>query len=249
MSVNRRELAQVLVRDVAAHGAGQPPKLLSSANGHVIARYNGDAQFRALMDDMDAIDADGMSLVFLSRLYGTYYLPERVATTDFFHDAARVAVEHDIGFFMLGADTEEIERAVSRVRSLYPGLRITGYRDGYFGEDEEADLCRRIRESGTDLLWVGRGIPKEQDFAVRNRDRLRGVSWVKTCGGLFNFLSGKHSRAPAWMQNAGLEWLYRTILEPGRLGKRYLVTNAQAIYWVSVNGRGSNHSPPAGAGS
>ena len=65
---------------------------------------------------------------------------------------------------------------------------------------------------------------------MRNRDRLRGVGLIKTSGGLFDYLSGKNSRAPDWMQKAGLEWAYRTFLEPRRLAGRYFVTNPHALF-------------------
>lgn len=80
------------------------------------------------------------------------------------------------------------------------------------------------------FFWVGFGIPLEQRFVSRNLDRLSGVAVIKTCGGLFDFIAGKNSRAPQWMQDMGLEWLYRAMLEPKRLGKRYLLTNPIAIY-------------------
>ena len=80
-----------------------------------------------------------------------------------------------------------------------------------------------------DILWIGLGVPLEQQFIERNIDRLTGVGVVKTSGGLFDFISGKNPRAPQWMQDAGLEWVYRAMREPRRLGMRYLTTNPQAI--------------------
>jgi exopolysaccharide biosynthesis WecB/TagA/CpsF family protein len=74
------------------------------------------------------------------------------------------------------------------------------------------------------------GIPAEQAFSLRHRDALTGVGLIKTSGGLFDFLSGKNTRAPGWMQATGLEWLYRMMLEPRRLLGRYLRTNPHAIY-------------------
>ena len=73
------------------------------------------------------------------------------------------------------------------------------------------------------------GVPREQAFAVRNRQALNEVGVIKTAGGLFDFLSGRRSRAPRWLQEVGLEWLYRTWLEPRRLAMRYLTTNPHAL--------------------
>ena len=117
-----------------------------------------------------------------------------------------------------------------RALSLYPRLRILGYRDGYFGSDQEPGIIADINAARPDILWVGMGAPREQAFAVRNRRHLHGVGIIKTSGGLFDFLSGNVRRAPVWMQSIGLEWAYRTFLEPRRLAGRYLMTNPHAVF-------------------
>jgi exopolysaccharide biosynthesis WecB/TagA/CpsF family protein len=181
---------------------------------------------------MDAIDVDGMPLVYLSWLTNAGPLPERIATTDFFHDAARAATEHGMSFYLLGADKEENTRAVRAIQGLYPKLRIAGHHHGYFSPMEEEDLIVEIKDRGTDVLWVGLGVPREQAFMVRNRTRLEGLTWVKSCGGLLNFLSGTRRRAPYWMQRAGLEWAFRVAQEPRRLIGRYTVTNVHASFRI-----------------
>ncbi len=80
-----------------------------------------------------------------------------------------------------------------------------------------------------DVLWVALGAPREQEFFARHRAALAGVGVVKTSGGLFDFLAGAKRRAPAALQRAGLEWLFRLALEPRRLFMRYLVTNPHAL--------------------
>jgi exopolysaccharide biosynthesis WecB/TagA/CpsF family protein len=178
----------------------------------------------------DLIHADGMPLVFASRRRGQPGLPERVATTDLFHDVARLAQASDVSFYLLGADAQGIGDAVARIRETYPALRLCGYRNGYFAESETGQVIDEINAARPDILWVGMGVPREIDFSVRHRDQLTGVGLIKTSGGLFDFLSGKNSRAPQWMQVAGLEWLYRLALEPRRLLRRYAVTNVHAAY-------------------
>jgi len=175
-----------------------------------------------------------MPLVYFSRLKHESPLPERVATTDFFHDAARVAEIHGMSFYLLGGEGAENARAARAVRRHYPGLRIAGARHGYFDPAEEGDIVAEIRDSGADVLWVGLGVPREQAFMVRNRSRLEGLTWIKSCGGLFNFLSGTRRRAPVWMQRAGLEWSFRLAQEPRRLAVRYALTNVHALYRMLV---------------
>jgi exopolysaccharide biosynthesis WecB/TagA/CpsF family protein len=110
----------------------------------------------------------------------------------------------------------------------YPALKIVGHRHGYFSREQEPEIIDKINRAQPDVLWLGMGAPAEQQFAIRNRDRLRRVGIVRTSGGLFDFLSGRARRAPKWMQIVGLEWAFRTLLEPRRLAGRYITTNGDA---------------------
>ncbi len=215
---------------LARRGSGRRPVIISSANGHVISLCARDPQTRALFRSCDLLHADGMPLVLASRLKCSKPLPERVATTDLFPDVASLAQKAGATFYFLGASADVINAAIRNVRRRYPDLTITGFRSGYFSHDEEANVIAEINAARPDILWVGMGVPREQDFALRNRERLINVGLIKTAGGLFDFLSGKNRRAPAWMQAAGLEWLYRLALEPTRLLVRYLTTNPHALY-------------------
>ena len=232
-ALNRSEWAEVLLEDWSSRRRmGLPPRLLTSANGNVLSRYASDRHFRRLLDRFDNVDADGMSIVFASRLQPGPEIPERVATTDFVHDASSVGARHGMRFYLLGAGGEENRLAQERLRAAYPGLTVDG-RDGFFGEDETNDVIEHIRDFAPDVLWIGLGVGREQAFAVLARDRLPRVTWIKTCGGLFDWLSGKNMRAPLILQRAGLEWAWRIWLEPRRLFRRYLVTNFHAIYLMT----------------
>ena len=229
----RRQLAERMVADCfAAKGTRDLPRLVFSSNGQGIALAGSDPEFHRAMCEADMVHADGMSVVTASRYLTPTRLPERIATTDFFHDAAAAASEAGLSFFMLGASEEENLRACQETQRLYPTLRIVGRRHGYFRPDEEEEICREIRDSGADVLWVALGKPLQEHWCVRNRERLRGLGWVKTCGGLYGFLSGSTRRAPAAVQTLGFEWLYRTMQDPRRLFWRYLATNPQAIWYM-----------------
>jgi N-acetylglucosaminyldiphosphoundecaprenol N-acetyl-beta-D-mannosaminyltransferase len=181
--------------------------------------------------------ADGQPMVIASRFRCKHPLPERVATTDLFHDVARLAEEDGSTFYMLGASPDEIRRAVATVRAKYPRLQVVGYNHGYLEGLPLAIVLDEIEELAPDVLWLGLGVPREQVFVAEHGHKLRNVGVIKTSGGLFNFLSGKNRRAPAWMQAAGLEWLWRLLLEPKRLLGRYFVTNPRAIHLLLTRSR------------
>jgi exopolysaccharide biosynthesis WecB/TagA/CpsF family protein len=228
--VSRSESARVMVDEaVRRRQLWRYPAYLTSTNGEVTYRCAVDEFERALFLKADAIHADGMSHVFVSRFKCELPLPERVATTDLFHDVAREAESRGATMFMLGATSNSAAARI--VRDRYPAIKPVGHHHGYFADkDEELVACDQIATLAPDILWVSIGVPREQQFIVRNRHRLTSVGVIKTSGGLFDFLSGATPRAPAWMQDAGPERLWRTWLEPKRLGWRYLKTNPSAMY-------------------
>jgi N-acetylglucosaminyldiphosphoundecaprenol N-acetyl-beta-D-mannosaminyltransferase len=246
--IDRDQSARLMIDlAMARRGRAQAPLIITSANGQVISMCARDARVRELFLSADLIHADGMPLVFASRVMSRVALPERVATTDLFHDVAAAAQAHGASFYLLGAAPGVIERAVHNVRRRYPRLNIAGFRNGYFGRDEEESVVAEIDAVRPDILWIGLGVPAEQDFALRHRARLTNVGLIKTSGGLFDFLSGQNPRAPSWMQSAGLEWLYRAAREPRRLLVRYLTTNPHAMYLLLTRTSPDRTQPsPAG---
>lgn len=229
-ALTREQIAGLLLDEaIGRRGREVPCLYLSTANGQVISMCAKDQKVHRLFQCADGINADGMSVVFASRWLTNVGLPERVATTDMFHDAAKQAQERGASFYFLGATEDVNRRAVEQLRQMYPRLRIAGRRNGYFGETEELAIVEAINEAQPDVLWLGLGVPRQQEFAVRHRAKLTGVGAIQTCGGLFDFISGNNSRAPMWMQQAGFEWAYRLMLEPRRLFLRYAITNVHAI--------------------
>jgi len=230
--VDQEASAKLMVTEgLRRHGLWRYPAFLTSTNGEVTHRCAFDPKLRKLFLEADAIHADGMPHVFASRLKCKVALPERVATTDLFHVVNAEAERQGATVFMLGATEEVNEAAANAVLARYPGLKLVGRRNGFFASlEEEKAACDEIAALGPDILWVSMGVPYEQAFVVRHRARLTSVGVIKTSGGLFDFVSGTKPRAPAFMQKAGLEWLWRASLEPKRLGWRYLKTNPSAFY-------------------
>jgi N-acetylglucosaminyldiphosphoundecaprenol N-acetyl-beta-D-mannosaminyltransferase len=215
------------------------PLYLTSANGEVLARCSTEPMTDQLFRAADLINADGQPLVTVSRLKSPLPLPERVATTDLFHVVARKAEATGLTFYMFGADETENAAAVANVRRMYPRLRILGNCHGYLRSEALRAKVDEINELAPDYLWVALGVPYEQAFVAEYAPRLTRVGIIKTSGGLFNFLSGSRARAPRWMQDAGLEWIWRIWLEPRRLFWRYLTTNPRALYLLLNRSRSS----------
>lgn len=181
----------------------------------------------------DVINIDGVGVVWGARFCG-HDIPERVAGIDLFYNLLAMSTKREFPIFLLGAKEDVVKKTVEVVKELYPNLIVAGYHHGYFWDNEEV-LVNEIRESGAKLLFVAITSPRKENFINKWQDRL-GVNFVMGVGGTFDVVAGKVKRAPVWMQNTGLEWFYRVIQEPGRMWKRYLVTNSQ-FAWLLLKER------------
>ena len=236
--VTSQDLARMMVRDcLGARSANRPPKLVFSSNGQSVSLAGRDPEFRRLMHRADIVHADGMSVVFASRLLSPKPLPERIATTDFFHAAAKAGEGDGLRFYFLGGREDVNAEAYARAQILYPGIEWVGRHHGFFEAHEEQRLCSDIAAAKPDVLWLALGRPTQEIFSVLHGERLAGVGWIKTCGGLFDFLAGVNRRAPEWMKRAGLEWTWRLMREPRRLLWRYASTNLHAVWRLALYSR------------
>ena len=133
--------------------------------------------------------------------------------------------------YFYGTAPEDLENMISKVRLDYPDLQICGYEPSIFRELsdlEVEELAQRINAAQADFIWVAIGAPRQEKLMFRLKGKVNGM--MTGVGGAFNILAGRVSDAPMWMQNAGLEWLYRLCKEPKRLFKRYLVTNSKFLW-------------------
>lgn len=236
-ALTRHDAAHHLLSSARNHRRGYRPLLFTSVNGEVLARTSVDKDMAALFDSADQVVADGQPMVMASRFVCRRPLPERVATTDLFHDVAALAQETGQTFYFFGSTQQEVTRAVFTVRTAYPDLKIVGYAHGYLKGEALTKKLAEINALAPDVLWLALGVPREQAFARERGSELSQVGVIKTAGGLFNFLSGTRRRAPTWMQRLGLEWAFRLALEPSRLIWRYLTTNPVALFLILTRSR------------
>ncbi|MEM8739029.1 MAG: WecB/TagA/CpsF family glycosyltransferase [Planctomycetota bacterium] len=186
-----------------------------------------DAEHRARMNGFDLVACDGQPIRWsLNRFYDAG-LAERVyGPTTMLRVCERCAAE-GVGVYLYGGRPEVLETLVARLCERLPGLKIVGAESPPFRpltEEEDGKAVRRINASGAGVVFLGLGCPRQEVFAAEHRGRIRGVQLC--VGAAFDFHAGAVKQAPAWMQRRGLEWLYRLTREPGRLWKRYLVTNS-----------------------
>ncbi len=197
---------------------------------HGVMEAHQAAKFRAVLEDADMVVPDGMPLVWISRLRG-YGLHRRVYGPElmlrFCQETARNGYRH----FIYGGDTGVPEQLAARLEAECPGIRIVGMHSPPFRPltlEEDAAAVNMINRAAPDVLWVGLGTPKQDRWMHEHRDRLR-VPVMVGVGAAFDFLASRKKQAPAWMQEHGLEWLFRLLQEPRRLWKRYLVHGPEFV--------------------
>ncbi len=181
---------------------------------------------KALQEDVlssDLIVADGMSVVWASRLLGQP-LPERVAGIDLMLRMLERGNQRGYRVYCLGATDEVLRKTTEQIAADYPNVIIAGQRNGYFSVDEERAVADDIKAARPDILFVAMTSPKKEQFLARWSEEL-AIPVCHGVGGSFDVVAGKVERAPERWQALGLEWLYRVKQEPRRLWKRYLVTN------------------------
>jgi N-acetylglucosaminyldiphosphoundecaprenol N-acetyl-beta-D-mannosaminyltransferase len=167
--------------------------------------------------------ADGMPMVWYSRLLGKP-LPERVAGSDLIYFLACRAAERGYRMFFLGGQPSAAADAATTLSWMYPGLKVAGVEAPQIeslSPDDHQRLIERIRDARPDVLLVAFGQPKGELWLAENVQALEVPACVQV-GASFDFVAGRAARAPRWMQRSGLEWLYRMVCDPRRLGPRYV---------------------------
>jgi N-acetylglucosaminyldiphosphoundecaprenol N-acetyl-beta-D-mannosaminyltransferase len=187
--------------------------------------FRKTADLRRMYEQAGLIVADGMPLIWASRLQRTP-LPERVAGSSIISTLTAAAARSGHSIYFLGGNPGAAEQAADELKTTNPALRIAGHYCPPFGFDQNEAEMEKIRqllkESQADIVYVGLGFPKQERLIEKLRSTLPDA-WFLGIGISFSFLAGEVKRAPRWMQNIGLEWMHRMVQEPGRLFGRYVV--------------------------
>ncbi len=176
-----------------------------------------DDNFRHILERADLCVPDGVGLLWAARHLGKH-LPQRVTGSDGVPIIAEKAAEKGWKLFLLGAGEGIAQRTADILQERYPKLQIVGVYAGSPAPEEEDSIVELINRSGADILFVAYGAPQQDKWIARNAGRLR-VKMAMGVGGAFDFIAGVVPRAPLWMRNAGLEWLYRLYKQPWRIGR------------------------------
>jgi N-acetylglucosaminyldiphosphoundecaprenol N-acetyl-beta-D-mannosaminyltransferase len=215
-------------RQLRAFADSGKPHHVITANLQFATLARNDRAFSNMVNEADLVVADGMPLVWMSKLQGTP-VPTRVTGHDLLHLCASLSASNGYTMFFLGGAPGAARIAAERLRETYPGVRIAGTHEGRFNrdgfgatEEEERQTVEIIRRANPHFLFVALGCPKQEMWIRRHRESV-GAPVSVGVGCVLDVTAGMLDRAPAVLQKTGLEWFYRMSQEPGRLWKRYLL--------------------------
>lgn len=219
-------------------------EFLASGSAHQVVTVNVDFirlarennEFRAVINRSDLAIADGMPLVWASGWLGDK-LPERVTGVDLVNQCCSLAAEKGYKVFLLGGADGVAQGAAQVLKDVHPGIQVVGAYSppvGPFTEEEDQKIVEMIQAAKPDMLFVAFGAPKQDLWIAQHQEQIN-VPVAIGVGGVFNFLTGRVSRAPLWMQERGMEWLFRVMCEPRRLWRRYFVEDMPVVTRLAVD--------------
>lgn len=191
--------------------------MVFTPNSEILLEAVKNRELEGALNSGQLVVPDGIGVVIASKFYGTP-VKERVAGFDLMMRLMEIADSQGKSIYLLGGKPGVAEEAAIKLTERYSGLRISGTRDGYFGIGDEEKIISEINSSNVDILLAALGAPKQEKFIYKNRNKLK-VRIAMGVGGSLDVLAGKAKRAPEFYQKAGLEWLYRLMKEPRRIGR------------------------------
>ena len=217
------------VNEIIDRGLRHESASICVANVHMCIEAWRDQTFAEVVNNSEIVTPDGMPLAkALQLLYGISQ--DRVAGMDLMPDLMEAAGVRGASIFLYGSTPEVLKRISVKIANNYPNLKMAGMISPPFRplstEEEQADI-ETINKSGANLILIALGCPKQERWMAQHKGKIKAV--MIGVGGAFPVFAGLQKRAPQWMCDTSLEWLYRLIQEPRRLFKRYFITNSLFI--------------------
>lgn len=205
-------------------------KYICVGNVHTTVMAHDDAHYHTVQSKAAFVLPDGKPLSIYSRKHG-FADAERVTGPDLMLEL--FCRDNGLRHYFYGSTEETLAMLRTKLMEQYPNLQIAGMVSPPFhalSEQEDAEEIAKMNESRADIIWVGLGAPKQENWMYEHKDQVQGV--MIGVGAGFDYHAGNIKRAPKWMQKLSLEWLYRLLQDPKRLFKRYLVTNTRYLYLI-----------------
>ncbi|MCK5122251.1 MAG: WecB/TagA/CpsF family glycosyltransferase [Methylococcales bacterium] len=197
-------------------------------NADCLNKVWSQAWYRIVLERMQEVYADGIGVKLAAKMEGVE-IEDNVNGTDLFPLLCEEAVEQELKLFLLGARPGVVEQCAENMQKCFPGLIISGTQHGYFREYDVPKVIEQINHSGADIVIVAFGAPLQEFWVDHYQHEIHAPVCI-CVGGCFDFYSGRISRAPLWLRNLSMEWIWRLMQEPKRMWQRYIIGNPLFLY-------------------
>ena len=232
-----------LVQTISGWASERVTRRVMYVNAHVVNQSRVTVGLRDALRRADLVYCDGYGVRLAARVLNLP-IPHRMTGADWIWSLATLCELSGQSLYLLGSEPPIAREAATRLRYWYPRLDVVGAHHGYFEHDSPHNerVIEHINEHGPSVVLVGMGTPKQELWVDRYADRLEGAI-VWTVGALFDYVSGRVPRAPGWLADNGLEWIFRLAVEPRRMWRRYLLGNPMFLSRVLTEARaGAEHN-------
>lgn len=210
---------------------------MTVANVHTTVTAMENSQYCSVQNGGIMAIPDGGPLSTVGRKRG-YRNMDRTTGPSYMEEIFKITTLKGYRHYFYGSTEETLEHLYCNLIENYPGIQIAGMYSPPFREltpTENQAIAEHINETNPDFIWIGLGAPKQENWMAAHQGKIHG--FMVGVGAGFDYFAGNISRAPEWMQQHNLEWLYRLMQEPRRLFKRYFVTNTKFIWHVCIRGK------------
>lgn len=218
---------------ISSWGINRESRTVCLCNAHSSVTATNNKSLADSLANSDMVLPDGSPIAWMLRKKGFKH-QHRIAGPDLMAKLCNSIDNTDLGVFLFGSTPETLQKLEHYINSNFPNLRLKGKLSPKYGDwstEDESIYIKTINDSGAGIVFIGLGCPKQEIWMAKNRENVHGV--MLGVGAAFDFHAGTIKRAPIIMQKFGLEWLHRLLSEPGRLWKRYFITNTRFIYLAS----------------
>lgn len=217
------ELQSVMDETIRAQGQS----VLAYLNLHAFCLGQSRPWFRRFMAEAERVYCDGEAVCWAARFLNQP-IPQKNSLTRWIWSMAEHCSLRGYRVFLLGGKPGVAEKAAQKLQAAYPSLTVAGFHHGYFKSGDQPALLDRLRQARPDVLVISFGMPHQEKWIEENRSKLPPMVFIPG-GGVLDYVSGRLGKAPEWMIQMHLEWLFRIWEEPGRLAGRYL----REIPWLA----------------
>jgi N-acetylglucosaminyldiphosphoundecaprenol N-acetyl-beta-D-mannosaminyltransferase len=225
------------------HAPERQPRAVFFVNANTLNLACASPAYRGVLCSADQVFGDGTGVRWAVRLVHGVGMIDNVNGTDLVPELLRRPPGHGLRYYLLGARPEAIARAAAHAAEAFPGWTLVGHHHGYVTPEASGDVIDAIDAARPELLLVGMGNPRQEDWIAANLKRLR-VPLVMGVGGLFDYWAGDLDRAPRWMRWLGVEWVHLLLRQP-RKARRYLLGNPLFLGRALVQRRAARHRTKA----